>query len=149
MLHSDMTDFDAKLLRIVADGELGVLATIRRDGRPQLSSVGYAYDSAQELLRVSVAATRAKTHNVIRDPRAAMHIQGANRWAYAVVDGPVTLSQVTQSADDDAMTELVDLYRTLAGEHPDWPDFHRAMIAERRQVLRLHLGSIYGLAPGG
>lgn len=98
---------------------------------------------------MSVTATRAKTHNVIRDPRAAMHIQGGSRWAYAVVDGPVTLSAVTRQAADDAMAELVDLYRTLAGEHPDWPDFHRAMIAEQRQVLRLRVSSLYGIARGG
>lgn len=141
-----MGAIDQKLLQIVADGGLGVLATIRKDGRPQLSSVGYAYDPEQELLRVSVTATRAKTHNVMRDPRAAMHVQGASRWAYAVVDGPVTLSEVTRDADDDAMAELVDLYRTQAGEHPDWPDFHRAMIAEQRLVLRLRVRSLYGLA---
>lgn len=144
-----MGNFDSSLVQIVADGGLGVLATIRKDGRPQLSTVGYAYDPEHELLRVSVTATRAKTHNVIRDPRAAMHIQGSDRWAYAVVDGPVTMSAVTIDADDDAMTELVDLYRTQAGEHPDWTDFHRAMIAERRQVLRLYVGSIYGLTASG
>ncbi|MBJ7288707.1 PPOX class F420-dependent oxidoreductase [Williamsia sp.] len=134
------------LLDLITAHDQGVLATIRRDGRPQLSTVNYAYDEAARLLRVSITDGRAKTANLRRDPRAALHVSSPDGWSYAVADGAVELSAVAAAPDDDAVAELIDLYRAIGGEHDDWDDYRRAMIADRRLVLRLHVDHLYGQA---
>ena len=134
------------LLDLITAHDQGVLATIRRDGRPQLSTVNYAYDEGARLLRVSITDGRAKTANLRRDPRAALHVSSPDGWSYAVADGAVELSAVAAAPDDDAVAELIDLYRAIGGEHDDWDDYRRAMIADRRLVLRLHVDHLYGQA---
>src|SRR4051812_14724026 len=124
----------------------GVLTTIRRDGRPQLSNIVYAVDDAGTI-RISVTASRAKTKNLQRDPRAALYVVGTDFWSYAVVDGPVELTPVAATPDDATVDELVELYRTLGGEHDDWDDYRRAMVAAGRLVVRLTPTSAYGMLP--
>lgn len=125
---------------------LASLATLKRDGRPQLSQVGYHFDSATETFRVSVTGTRAKTANLSRDPRATLMVVGG-RWEYLVVDGNATLGEITTDPHDAAGDALVDLYRTLAGEHPDWDEFREAMVAEQRLVLTVVATHAYGVLP--
>lgn len=125
---------------------LAGLATLKRDGRPQLSQVGYHFDAASETFRISVTATRAKTKNLQRDPRATLLVAGG-RWEYLVVDGDASLGEVTTDPHDGASDALVDLYRTLAGEHPDWAEFRTAMIAEQRLVLTVTATHAYGTLP--
>jgi PPOX class probable F420-dependent enzyme len=138
-------DADA-LLDIVASRRLGQLATIARDGRPQLSVVSYAYFGDEGVLRVSVTAQRAKTRNLRRDPRASLLIMSSDIHKYAVVESTASLSAVAEEPDDAAVDELVMLYRTIAGEHPDWDDFRWAMVSEGRLVLRLPIERVYGQA---
>lgn len=125
---------------------LASLATLKRDGRPQLSQVGYHFDATSETFRISVTATRAKTKNLQRDPRATLLVVGG-QWQYLVVDGDASLGAVTTDPQDAGAEELVDLYRTLAGEHPDWAEFRAAMIAEQRQVLTVTATHAYGILP--
>ncbi|GAA1457785.1 PPOX class F420-dependent oxidoreductase [Williamsia maris] len=134
------------LLDLITAHDQGVLATIRRDGRPQLSTVNYAYDEGARLLRVSITDGRAKTANLRRDPRAALHVSSPDGWSYAVADGAADLSAVATAPDDDAVAELIELYRAIGGEHDDWDDYRRAMIADGRLVLRLHVDHLYGQA---
>lgn len=133
-------------LTFVRTNRNGVLTTIRRDGRPQLSNIVYAVDETGTI-RISVTASRAKTKNLARDPRASLYVVGADFWSYAVVDGPATLSAVAAAPDDAAVDELVDLYRSLAGEHDDWDDYRRAMVADGRCVIRITPTSAYGMLP--
>ena len=65
---------DDRMLGFVAEHHGGVLATIKHDGRPQVSNVGYAYDPEQRLFRVSVTDSRAKTRNLRTDPRLTLHV---------------------------------------------------------------------------
>lgn len=139
----------AALTDLVAAGRLGVLATLKRDGRPQLSTVIYAYDRAAGVIRVSVTDGRAKTANLRRDPRASFHVSSEDGWAYAVAEARAELTPVAERPDDATVEELVALYRAIGGEHPDWDDYRRAMVAERRLVLRLHVECVYGLPPRG
>lgn len=132
---------------IIAAGGLCTLATIRRDGRPQLSQVSYAYDRGQDLLRVSVTDSRAKTANLRRDPRGTVLVHGPSRWAYAAAEVRARLWDVTTDPQDASAQELVDIYRTLAGEHPDWDEFRTAMVRERRLPLHLHVERVYGIPP--
>ncbi|MCX4389885.1 PPOX class F420-dependent oxidoreductase [Micromonospora peucetia] len=144
-----MTDDETQraLTELIAGHRLGVLATLRRDGRPQLSTVIYASDSEAALIRVSVTDGRAKTANLRRDPRASFHVSSADGWAYAVAEARAELTPTATDPDDATVAELVDLYRAIQGEHPDWADYRRAMVAERRLVLRLHVERLYGAPP--
>lgn len=140
--------FDDTLLALIADNSLGVLATIKRDGRPQLSNVTYFFDSRALTIEVSVTEPRAKTRNLRRDPRASLMVSSEDGWAYAVAEGDAVLSPPAAAPDDDTVEGLVALYRRIAGEHPDWDDYRRAMVLDRRVLLRLPVSHLYGMPPG-
>lgn len=125
----------------------GVLTTIRRDGRPQISNIIYALDEAGTV-RISVTAGRAKTKNLRRDPRASLYVCGDNFWAYAVLEGLADLTPVASAPDDATVEELVALYRSLSGEHPDWDEYRAAMVADQRLVVRITPTRAYGMLPG-
>ncbi|MEV7399978.1 PPOX class F420-dependent oxidoreductase [Streptomyces sp. NPDC091267] len=146
-----MTGFDAQqeaLLRLLAEGNSGVLVTLKRDGRPQLSNVNHFYYPDEHIIRVSVTEDRAKTRNLRRDPRASYHVTSEDRWAWTVADGTADLTPVAADPDDDTVAELIRLYRDVQGEHPDWDDYRRAMVRDRRVVLRLHVEHVYGQSRG-
>lgn len=138
---------EQRLHELLAGGKLGTLATIKRDGWPQLSNVSYSYDRANRTIRVSVTDGRAKTKNLRRDPRASFHVTGSDGWSYAVAEGTATLSDTTREPGDAASDELVEVFRNIAGEHPDWQEYRQAMIDEGRLVLRLPVDRVYGM-PG-
>lgn len=125
----------------------GALVTLKRDGRPQLSNVDYLADRASRIIRISSTDGRAKVANLRRDRRASLFVTTPNGSAYAVAEGDVTLSAVAAEPDDEAVRELIDVYRAIQGEHPDWDDYRRAMTADRRLVIRLHVERIYGWRP--
>ena len=143
-------DSDATaLLDLLNSEHRGVLVTIKRDGRPQLSNVDYTYDPATRVLRFSVTDGRAKTVNLRRDPRASFHVTTANGWSYAVAEGIAELSPVASDPADATVEELIDVFRTIRGEHPDWQEYRSAMVTDRRLVLRLPVQRVYGwIRPG-
>lgn len=119
----------------------GVLATIRRDGRPQLSNILYVLDDDARV-KISVTQTRAKTKNLRRDPRAALHVQGHNPYEYLVVDGTVELIE-----GDGLAEKLRDYYRKARGDHPDWAEYDAAMIKEQRLLISMSIDRAYGQLP--
>ena len=133
------------LLALLSEGHGGVLVTLKRDGRPQLSNVGHAYYPDERIIRVSITDDRAKTRNLRRDPRASYHVTSSDRWAYTVAEGTADLSPVAKDPYDDTVEELIRLYRDVLGEHPDWEDFRAAMVRDRRLVLRLRVERVYGI----
>jgi PPOX class probable F420-dependent enzyme len=140
--------FDDKLLALIADNSLGVLATIKSDGRPQLSNVTYHFDPRALSIEVSVTEPRAKTRNLRRDPRASLLVSSEDGWSYAVAEGDAVLSAPAAAPDDDTVESLITLYRNVAGEHPDWDDYRQAMVIDRRVLLRLPVSHLYGMPPG-
>jgi len=132
------------LLALVAERRTGVLVTLKRDGRPQLSNVSYAFDPATTQVRVSVTDSRAKVANVRRDPRVSLYVTRPDMAAYAVLEGVARLSAVAAAPDDEAVDQLVDQYRAAAGEHPDWAEFRAAMVADRRLLLSFGVDHVYG-----
>ncbi|MFF3323875.1 PPOX class F420-dependent oxidoreductase [Streptomyces sp. NPDC002889] len=132
------------LLKLVAEQDGGVLVTIKRDGRPQLSNVNHAYYPQERIIRVSITDDRAKTRNLRRDPRAGYHVTSGDRWAWTVVEGTADLSPVAADPHDATVEELITLYRDVQGDHPDWDDYRRAMVEDRRLVLRLRVERAYG-----
>ena len=139
--------FDDKLLAVIADNSLGVLATLKRDGRPQLSNIAYTPDKGNSFL-ISITDDRAKTANLRRDPRASFHVTTSDFWSYVVADGHAELSAVARDPHDAAVEELIDLYRKVQGEHPDWDDYRAAMVRDRRLVIRIPAERAYGMVRG-
>jgi PPOX class probable F420-dependent enzyme len=122
----------------------GVLVTMRRDGRPQLSNVMYHVDDAG-LIRISITASRAKYHNMSRDPWAALHVTRQDFYAYTVLEGGVELTEPAAGVDDPAVDELVWHYEKAVGQHEDWDAFRQAMVDDRRVMARLKPTRAYGM----
>jgi PPOX class probable F420-dependent enzyme len=120
-----------------------VLTTLRRDGKPQLSNVLHTVD-ADGVIRVSTTADRAKYLNLRREPWAALKVDGESFWSYAVIEADASFSEVAADPEDAAVEELVEYFRAINGEHPDWADYRRAMVEEQRVVLRLTPTRAYG-----
>jgi PPOX class probable F420-dependent enzyme len=121
-----------------------VLTTIRRDGRPQLSNVLH-HVRDDGVIVVSTTAATAKYRNLRREPWAALKVDGSSFWSYAVVEAAASFSNVARDPHDDAVEELVAYFRAVSGEHSDWDDYRRAMVAEGRVVVRLTPTRAYGL----
>lgn len=137
---------DDRFARLLQSQNRGVLATIKQDGRPQLSNVNYTFNPETETIRVSITDGRAKTKNLRRDPRASFHVTTNDGWSYAVAEGTAELSPVAADEHDATVEELIDVFRKVQGEHPDWDDYRRAMVADQRIVLRLKVDRVYGWA---
>ncbi|MBM9506094.1 PPOX class F420-dependent oxidoreductase [Actinacidiphila acididurans] len=138
---------DSPLLGLLKDHRNGVLATMKKDGRPQLSNVSFTYDEATRIIRISVTDTRVKTRNLRRDPRASFYVTTPSFGAYLVVEGDAELSPVAADPHDATVEELIQVYRAIAGEHPDWDEYRAAMVANQRLVVRLRADRVYGFAP--
>ena len=132
------------LLGTLGRSGLGVLVTIKRDGRPQLSNITYLYDG--ERIRISLTDDRAKTRNLRRDPRASLYVNGPRGRSYVVVEGKAELTAVAADEQDEVVEQLVTYYRDAAGEHPDWDDYRRAMVADRRLLFTMTIDHMYGMA---
>jgi PPOX class probable F420-dependent enzyme len=112
-----------------------VLATMRRDGTPQMSPVGVTVDDAGHAV-VSSRETAIKTLNVRRHPRAWLCAFPDSFWGehFVQVEGEASVLSLPE-----AMEPLVDYYRKISGEHPDWDDYRAAMEREKRVLIRLAL----------
>ena len=109
-----------------------MLATIRRDGRPQLSPVTAGVDAEGRIL-LSTRETAMKTRNLERDPRASLCLLNDGffgEWVQA--EGSAEIVRLPE-----AMDLLVDYYRRISGEHPDWDEYREAMRRERRVMVRI------------
>ena len=130
-----------------AERRLGVLITIRADGRPQSSDIVSYVDSGT--FSISVTADRAKTANLRRDPRAVLHVSDEKAWSYVSLDGTVELTPATTSPDDATSDALVDYFERVAGSpHPDWDEYRQAMIDERRLMAHFTPTSATGFLHG-
>jgi PPOX class probable F420-dependent enzyme len=139
---SDMTAFDPHAL--LADSRLAVLATIKADGRPQMSPVTPFYDRASGVIYVSMTDSRAKTANLRRDARATLEVTRADGRAWATAEGTATLVGPGADPDGPEVRALVDYYRTAAGEHPDWDEYRSVMVADRRVLMTMTVEHVYG-----
>jgi PPOX class probable F420-dependent enzyme len=109
-----------------------VLATARSDGRPQLSPVTCTVDAEGRVL-VSTRETALKTRNLRRRPQASLCVFSDNFFGeWVQVEGNVEIISLPE-----AMDLLVDYYRRISGEHPDWDDYRAAMVRERRVIVRI------------
>lgn len=114
-----------------------VLATTRADGHPQLSPVLCAVDAEGRIL-ISTRETAVKTRNLRRDPFAsicAFTERFFGSWIQA--EGPAEVISLP-----DAMDLLIDYYRLVSGEHPDWSDYRAAMVRDRRVIVRVTISRV-------
>jgi len=119
-------------LKFIEQRPRAVLATRRRDGRPQMSPIVAAVDDEQRLL-ISTRETAYKTKNVRRDPAVSIcFLTNEFFGGHVQVDGTAEIISLP-----DAMDLLVDYYRRLSGEHPDWDEYRGAMVADKRCIVRV------------
>ena len=111
----------------------GILATVRNDGRPQMSPVSVGLDG-EGRPAISTREPAFKVRNIRKDPKVSLCVTSDDFWSWIQVDGTATVLYLP-----DAMEPLVDLYRTLAGEHPDWEDYRRAMQDQQRVIVRIDI----------
>ncbi len=118
--------------RFVRENHRAVLATRRADGQPQMSPVVAAVDGAGKVV-ISTRETAIKTRNLRRDPHASLCVMNDGFFGpWVQIDGAAEIVPLPE-----AMEGLVDYYRAVAGEHPDWDDYRRSMEQERRVLLRI------------
>jgi PPOX class probable F420-dependent enzyme len=139
-----MTDAPYDPRALLAESKIGILATIKANGLPQLSPVTPFYDRDAETILVSMTEGRAKTVNLRRDPRAALEVTSADGWSWATAEGDATLIGPGTDPNGPEVEALVDYYRRAAGEHPDWDDYRSVMVADRRVLLKLRVTHVYG-----
>jgi len=109
-----------------------VLATTRSDGRPQLSPVTCTVDDEGRVL-ISTRETALKTRNLRRRPQASLCVFTDNFFGeWVQVEGDVEIISLP-----DAMDLLVEYYRSISGEHPDWDDYRAAMVRDQRVIVRI------------
>ena len=134
----------SEALDFIRERHHAVLTTPKRDGRPQLSNIAY-FLGDDELIRISVTDSRAKTNNLRRDPRASLHVAQSDFWRYCVIEADVELLPVAADPHDATVDALVDYFRSVMGEHDDWDDYRRAMVADGRLLLLLRPTHAYGM----
>jgi PPOX class probable F420-dependent enzyme len=133
----------ARALEFAAANSHGVLTTYRRDGQAQMSPVSAGVDGSGRII-VSVTEDRAKTRNARRDPRVALCLFSEGFY------GPwVQVEGLAEFADGpDRIDALVDYYRRLSGDHPDWSEYRAAMLRDRRVLMRFTVLRASGPAAG-
>lgn len=136
------TSFDPATL--LTDAAIGVLATIKADGRPQLSPVTPFYDRQANVIYVSMTEGRAKTANLRRDPRAALEVTSPDGWAWATAEGTAELTGPGSDPHGPEVDALVDYYRSAAGEHPNWDEYRSVMVSDRRVLMAMAVKHVYG-----
>ena len=133
---------------LLVESRLGVLATIKSDGRPQLSPVMPFYDRQAGLIYVSMRAGLAKTANLRRDPRATLEVTRPDGLAWATAEGSATLTGPARDRDGPEVQALVDYYRLAAGEHPDWDEYRSVMVSDGRVLMTMTVDKVYGAEIG-
>jgi PPOX class probable F420-dependent enzyme len=133
-----------ELLAVLRPRHRGMLATRRVDGRPQLSPVTCGVDPAGRLV-VATYPSRAKARNARRDPNVSLCAQ-TDDWSgeYVQVDGHAEVLDLP-----DALEPLVEYYRSISGEHPDWDGYRDAMRQQGKCLVRITIDRWGPVATGG
>jgi PPOX class probable F420-dependent enzyme len=133
-----------ELLEFLRPRHRGMVATMRRDGRPQLSPVTCGVDGDGRIV-VSTYPGRAKTENARRDARVSIVVQ-SDDWSgeYVQVDGSAEVLDMPEALDG-----LVEYFRCISGEHPNWDEYRDAMRLQGKSLLRITIERWGPIATGG
>ncbi len=133
-----------ELLEFVRPRHHALLSTTRRDGTPQLSPVTCGLDDDGRVL-ISTYPERAKTHNARRDSRVSVCVL-SDEWdgPYVQIDGEAEVLDLP-----DALEPLVEYFRVISGEHPDWDEYREAMQRQGKSLIRITPSRWGPIATGG
>lgn len=134
--------FDAR--ELFAQSSLGVLATLKTNGMPQLSPVTLWFDQEAEEILISTREGLAKTANLRRDPRASINVTSSDGRTWATAEGSVTVTGPGADPNGPEVEALVNYYRGAAGEHPNWDEYRAVMVSDRRVLITIQVEHIYG-----
>ena len=139
------TDVDRDdLLAFVRPRHDMVLVTSRRDGRPQVSPVSGGVDDQGRIV-ISTYPERAKTTNARRRPQVSVMVLSDDfGGAWVQVDGDCEVLDLP-----DSVEPLVDYFRAISGEHPDWDEYRQAMRDQGKSLLRITPTRWGPIATGG
>ncbi|MCP2167466.1 PPOX class F420-dependent oxidoreductase [Goodfellowiella coeruleoviolacea] len=132
------------LLEFLRPRHHGLLVTTRSNGRPQMSPVTCGVDAEGRIV-VSTYPERAKTRNARRDPRVSICVLSTD-WdgPYVQVDGRAEVLDMPEALDG-----LVEYFRCISGEHPDWDDYRQAMVRQNKSLIRITIERWGPIATGG
>jgi PPOX class probable F420-dependent enzyme len=134
----------AALLDFIRARHKGILTTFRRDGRPQLSPVAMGVDRGGRIV-VSTYPERAKAKNLRRDARASVCVLSEDfDDAWVQVDGTAEVLDLPEALDP-----LVEYFRSISGEHPDWDEYREAMARQGKSLIRITIDRWGPIATGG
>ena len=133
-----------QLLEFLRPRHHAILLTTRRDGRPQSSPNTCGVD-AEDRIVISTYPERAKVHNIRRDPRVSVCVL-SDEWngPWVQVDGTAEVIDLP-----DALEPLVEYFRSISGEHPDWDEYRTAMRDQGKSLIRITIDAWGPIATGG
>ena len=128
----------------IAEHHKAVLSTFRKNGMAQLSVivVGPFEDGAA----FTTTAERAKLPNLRRDPRCSLLVSQDSWWGFLVLEGKARVMSSDNTEPETLKMALRDIYRSIAGEHPNWPEYDQAMVDEKRSAVVVVPDHVYGTA---
>ncbi|MEV4057471.1 TIGR03618 family F420-dependent PPOX class oxidoreductase [Amycolatopsis sp. NPDC049688] len=129
--------------RLLSAHSLGALATVNRAGHPHLSTVAYAWDPAERVVRIGSAAGRAKVRQLANNPRASLYVSSEDHLAFAVAEGVAEVSPVSTVPGDETGRALLAMQAPF-DDPGDEAAFLRNMVEDRRVVIRLRVDRLYG-----
>ncbi len=133
-----------QLLEFLRPRHHAILMTTRRDGRPQSSPNTCGVDGEGRIV-ISTYPERAKVHNIRRDPRVSVCVLSPDfGGAWVQVDGTAEVID-----PPDAVEPLVEYFRVISGEHPDWDEYRQAMRDQGKSLIRITIESWGPIATGG
>lgn len=129
--------------RLLGTHSLGALATVNRAGHPHLSTVAYAWDPDERVVRIGSALGRAKVRQLARDPHAALYVSSPDHLSFAVAEGLADVSPVSSVPGDETGRALLAMQAPFT-DPGDEAAFLRNMVEDRRVVIRLRVDRLYG-----
>jgi PPOX class probable F420-dependent enzyme len=133
-----------ELLDFIRPRHHGILTTVRRDGRPQLSPVTMGVDGDDRVV-ISTYPERIKAVNLRRDPSTSVLVlsdEFTGDWVQ--VDGTAEVIDLPESVEP-----LVDYFRSISGEHPDWDEYRQAMRDQGKSLIRITIERWGPVSRGG
>ncbi|WP_163508160.1 pyridoxamine 5'-phosphate oxidase family protein [Fodinicola acaciae] len=131
-----------KLSELLGSQDFGVLATVKRDGTPHLTTMSYSWSPEERLIRITSVDDRIKVRHIRNDPRAALHVSTADHLAFVVAEGRAEVSEVTTVPGDATGRELLSIQKVPVAAADEERFFHN-MVEDRRLVIRIHVTHVY------
>ncbi|MCR6487156.1 pyridoxamine 5'-phosphate oxidase family protein [Amycolatopsis sp. OK19-0408] len=128
---------------LLATHDLGALATVNRAGHPHLSTVAYAWDPAERVVRIGSTLGRAKVRQLAHNPRASLYVSSADQLSFAVAEGAGSVSPVSSVPGDETGRALLAMQAPFT-DPGDEAAFLKNMVEDRRVVITLRVERLYG-----